>query len=101
MSRANFADLVGDARWTPIRGCPGRFVFRGPTTTTIDDLVGSVRTTRCVSMRARDSVDVVAFASGGGLICYVKPDGHVHTLCDAAGFARKLADLGIEPPSPM
>lgn len=101
---ATFTDAIVDPRWTPIRGCPGRFVFRGPATTTIDDLIGagsSKHAVRFVSARARDPVDVVAFASGGGLICYLTGDGtHVHTLCDPAGFARKLADFGLEPPSP-
>lgn len=45
---------------------------------------------------ARDAVVVVPL-SDGGLISYSRADGtYVHTLNTRDGFARKLAQLGIQ-----
>jgi hypothetical protein len=59
-------------------------------------LVPDVRAQEFLVPSARDRVIVVPLRSGG-LISYKRSDGtYVHTLNTADGFARKLAQLGIE-----
>jgi len=97
MRDPSFASLLEHHACTPIAGCPGRYLVRDAERTGVAGLVGAgVRIERHVSVHARDPV-LVACLTDGGLISYEKPDRtFVHTLCDAAGFVRKLAQLGIE-----
>jgi len=93
----SFASLCRRFPTTPIAGCPGRHLIHGEERTSVAALVGdAIPVGQYVSRHARDPV-FVARIPGGGLISYAKPDGSfVHTLCDDEGFARKLAQLGIE-----
>lgn len=91
-------------RWTPIRGCPGRFVLTAPeqvesaTALTPHDLAGAdLALVEYVAAAAPDVV-VVGRLDGGGLISYRRSNGRfVHTLNTTEGFARKLEQLGIGP----
>lgn len=90
-----FQELLTRYIWTPITGCPGRFVCHGA----IDTLAMCELTGRdgqyFRSEKCRDEVWVQAIP-GGGVISYRKPDGSwVHTLCDESGFERKLKQLEI------
>jgi hypothetical protein len=93
-------DTVFAARlWKPIRNCPGRFVLAdgalesGPVA-----LVPGAQPQEFTAAGARDAVVVTPLVTGG-LISYKRRDGtFLHTLNTAEGFARKLADLGIELP---
>jgi hypothetical protein len=98
----SFARLRERLTCTPLRGCPGRHVVHGLRDRTVEQIVGApVAVRRCLSPRARDPVWIAQLADGGGIISYQHPDGtFVHTLCDADGFARKLAQLGIAPGPP-
>jgi hypothetical protein len=87
-------------RWgaEPIPNCPGRFVLRGaPASLPPDVLLGPESTvTHHRVPGARDAVLVARFGDGG-LISYHRPNGsYLHTLNTPEGFARKLAQLGIE-----
>jgi hypothetical protein len=96
-----YEELLRQHPWRPIPGCPGRHVLRGgPTELSPEELTGLLHapSVRLASPRAADPV-VVARFDGGGLISYVKPDGrYLHTLNTPEGFARKLKQLGLEPP---
>ncbi|MBK7074969.1 MAG: hypothetical protein IPH44_21980 [Myxococcales bacterium] len=80
----------------PIRGCPGRYRVRGHADRDVRAIVGpTVAVAQHVSPNARHPV-LVARLPDGGVISYAWPDGrYLHTLCDAAGFERKLAQLGL------
>ena len=93
-----FDELKSKWNWSPIRHCPGRFVWReadkrvSPRELAGDEIVFQ----EYRSAKAADLV-VVGRLRGGGLISYRKPDGtFLHTLNTVEGFARKLAQLGIE-----
>jgi hypothetical protein len=97
MGRMNLEELRAGWDWVPIRGCPGRFIFRdGAVDLRPEDLAGP----DCVLKEfrvagARDAVVVGRF-EGGGIISYQKEDGrYLHTLNTEEGFERKLAQLGI------
>ncbi len=84
---------LGD--WIPIRDCPGRFVLNGgPTTICVTGLLGNgMHIQKFQSDKAKDKVFVVEF-DGGGTISYQNfANSWVHTLCDCAGFARKMKQL--------
>jgi phage baseplate assembly protein gpV len=93
----DFDTLFARRRWTPIRNCPGRFgLAEGPVREPPSALVGDLQSHEFQVPSARDRVIVVRFR-GGGLISYRRDDGaYVHTLNTAEGFARKLAQLGID-----
>ena len=97
---SEFDDLLAAAIWRPIRGCPGRYVLAGDPPPALAALIADrTRTRELVVPTARDPVLVVSLTTGGGLISYQHADGGVlHTLNTASGFARKLAQLGIELP---
>ncbi len=90
------ADLLTRLAADPIRDCPGRYRVRGHETSDLAALVGAaVDVTRHVVPAARHPV-LVARLRDGGVISYAWPDGRfLHTLADADGFARKLAQLGL------
>ena len=93
-----FEQVFEGFSWRPIPRCPGRYVLKsGLSACTVADIAGKdATTTEHRVSSARDSVLVASFENGG-LISYRKPSGKfVHTLNDREGFARKLADLGIE-----
>jgi len=93
----NFEDLKSRWDWRPIRNCPGRFILRrGGTALSPEGLIGSdIQLREFRVANARDTV-VVCRVGDGGLISYRKEDGtYLHTLNTAAGFERKLAQLGI------
>jgi hypothetical protein len=92
----SFASLQRALDTVPIRGCEGRYLVRGVEQVTVEALVGApVAVLHRRSPHAKDPILIVRFPDGG-LISYHRPDGsYVHTLCDAGGFARKLAQLGI------
>ncbi|MBS1795386.1 MAG: hypothetical protein JSS81_16130 [Acidobacteria bacterium] len=94
-----FEELHAQWDWRPIRNCPGRFVRRGgASTATPAEIVGEdVELREFRVANAVDPVVVIRFDDGGGLISYQKPDGRfLHTLNTPEGFARKLAQFGIE-----
>jgi hypothetical protein len=97
----SFAELRARDGWTPIAGCPGRYVLRGGGAIDPAALVGAdALLGRFTVAGARDPVHVAALAGGGGVISYARPDGSwVHTLNTPEGFARKLAQLGIPLPA--
>lgn len=89
-----YAELFAAHPWRPIRGCPGRFMLPAPVEATPFALSG-VEGREHRSARAPDPV-LVTPLDEGGLISYRHADGRtLHTLCDAGGFARKLAQLGL------
>ena len=95
----DFDTLFAARRWHPIRNCPGRFALadgavpNGPAA-----LVADAHSQEFTVANARDPV-VVTPLLVGGLISYKRRDGtFLHTLNTAEGFARKLADLGIDLP---
>jgi hypothetical protein len=93
----SFDDLFLVHLWTPIRGCPGRFVLRGgPCRISPQEMIGNVPTLREYrSIKATDTI-IAGRIEGGGLISYRKNDGrYIHTLNDIDGFERKLSQLGI------
>lgn len=90
--------LLTDASWKPIPGCPGRLVHDGLSARSVEDLVGSATAlpTR-TSAVARDPI-VIALLTDGGVISYCKPEGmYLHTLATPEAFVRKLRQLGFEP----
>lgn len=86
--------LMQSWHWRPIPGCPGRFVFQGALTTSIEELVGPLPV-EVYSGKARDRVAVVRFPKGG-LISYCRAGGTLlHTLNTEDGFRRKLSQMAI------
>jgi hypothetical protein len=93
-----FGQLRQRFTWKAIYGCAGRYVLKQAAgSMTPGDLAGSNAEVEVFYVQAAaDPVFVVRFKHGG-LISYRKADGtYVHTLNTAAGFAKKLAMLGIE-----
>ena len=93
----NFEELKSRWSWRPIHHCPGRLILNGrEVTLSPEEIVGSHVEPREFQVEgARDTVVVVQI-SDGGLISYRKEDGrYLHTLNTAAGFERKLQQLGI------
>jgi hypothetical protein len=93
----NFEELKAAWEWAPIRNCPGRFTLRGGAAKVSPaELVGDdAEPTEFRVGGARDPV-VVCRCGDGGLISYRKGDNtYLHTLNTAAGFERKLTQLGI------
>ena len=86
-----FAALRARGTWRPLRGCPGRWVRPGLGPAP-DALLGPVAAT---AWRTDGDPALVAPVEGGGLVSWLRADGVLHTLGDAGGFARKLADLGL------
>lgn len=86
--------------WRPIPGCPGRVVLRGGASA-LDPgaLLGGVPVGPELRVAgARDPVVVVPLTDGG-LLSYRHADGTwTHTIGDADGFRRKLAQLGLDAP---
>ena len=68
----------------------------GPAAITPGDIVGTDADVLVFNLSsAPDPVHVVVLGDGG-LISYKKETGlFIHTLCDSAGFSRKLENLGI------
>jgi hypothetical protein len=96
-----FERLAAAFTWRPIPNCPGRFVLAGTAANLSPrTLVGpEVELHEFNVPAARDTVVVARFGHDGGLISYKRANGtFVHTLNDADGFARKLAQLGIMEP---
>jgi len=93
----NFEELKSKWNWSPIRNCPGRFVWReNDKNISPAAVVGSETELQEFKIdKAKDPVVAVRI-DGGGLISYRKQDGtYLHTLNTAEGFERKLAQLGI------
>jgi hypothetical protein len=92
----DFAELMQNFPWRPIRNCPGRYTLAMESFCHSPEKLAPAHAMREHPVAgARDPVAVVRFP-GGGLISYRKPDGRwLHTLNTADGFARKLAALGI------
>lgn len=93
----NFEELQSKWNWSPIRNCPGRFVWReSDKTVSPERLVGTeTRLQRFRVEQAKDAVVAVRI-DGGGLISYQKEDGtYLHTLNTIEGFERKLSQLRI------
>jgi hypothetical protein len=95
----DFETLFAARRWTAIRNCPGRFgLADGALQTGPLALVPGAQPLEFTVDAARDTVVVTPLVTGG-LISYKRRDGtFLHTLNTAQGFARKLAELGIELP---
>jgi hypothetical protein len=95
----DFDTLFAERRWNPIRNCPGRFgLADGALPSGPLALVPDAQPQEFTVAAARDAVVVTPLVSGG-LISYRRRDGtFLHTLNTPEGFARKLAELGIELP---
>lgn len=95
-----FEALWSAYEWTAIRSCPGRFVAQSVSDAARLDMIvraGGTSIERRVD-GARDVV-VIAQFDDGGLIAYRRADGRYrHTLNTAAGFERKLRQLGFSLP---
>ena len=91
-------ELLEAGRWHPIANCPGRYTLAGELPALLRIILDEPgRTLEVVVPTARDRVLVARLEGGGGVIGYRRPDGSVlHTLHTPSGFARKLAQLGIE-----
>ncbi|MDR4496233.1 MAG: hypothetical protein R3B74_17805 [Nitrospirales bacterium] len=92
-----FQDLWCRWAWRPIRNCPGRFLLPlREDRLSFEQLTGRpCSPTYHHSPAAPDQVLVLPLPDGG-LITYLKADGHLlHTLNTPAGFIRKLTQLGI------
>lgn len=95
----SFEQLFKEREWKPIRNCPGRYVLRAASATLAPaDVMGEEgNASEHTVQAARDTVIVMRFEDGGGLISYRRADGsHLHTLNTPEGFERKLLQLGIE-----
>jgi hypothetical protein len=93
----SFAALWDAWTWEPIANCPGRFKLAGADARLpVAALAGGGVTVQVHRVpAARDEVHIARFTDGG-IISYLRPDGtYVHTLNTAAGFSRKLSQLGI------
>ena len=93
-----FEDLAREHSWSPIGGCPGRYILSGGLSTIAPrDIVGEgLELVERRSPLAADPI-IVAAAGWGGLISYRKDDGrYIHTLNTSEGFARKCRQLGID-----
>ena len=79
-----------------MRGCPGRYLLAdGPTFSAPEALFGDLGFSKARCAQVPDRVWVAAIV-GGGIISYARANGtFVHTLGDAAGFARKLRALDL------
>jgi len=93
-----FEDLRAKWTWPPISECPGRFVLvADDPRLAVEELAGGdLEVERYRAAGVRDEV-LVARIAGGWVILYRRSDGtYVHTLNTYEGFARKLAQLGID-----
>jgi len=92
-----FEEIMTRWAWKPIRHCPGRWIlsmaeFCGEPANVAGPGAGSV----VFEMETAADPVVVVRLDEGGLISYKKEDGrYLHTLNSAAGFERKLSQLGI------
>jgi len=99
MAPGGFDELLRAFPWRPIRGCPGRYSL--PAGALPFASVAGVAPSVFHVPAAPDEVLVARLDDGAGVITYQRGDGTlVHTLGTADGFARKLAQLGIELPPP-
>ena len=92
-----FDEVWRTGRWEPLRNCPGRYrLLLAESKNPLCQLLGeSVRIDEYRIYTARDVV-LVAELLDGGMISYRRADGtYLHTLNTAAGFDRKLRQLGI------
>jgi hypothetical protein len=94
----DFDTLFAAHTWMPIRNCPGRFVLTGADPgLTVAALAGEAAEAHEFHVATARDVVVVAAFGNGGLISYKRNDGtYRHTLNTVEGFARKLAQLGID-----
>jgi hypothetical protein len=92
-----FEELEARWTWKPIHNCPGRFVLDPKEgALSLEEIIDPLTERHEFQVEgARDTVVVVPITDGG-LISYRKKDGtYLHTLNTAAGFERKLQQLGI------
>ena|SRR5688500_18035909 len=97
LNRMNFRELKSRWNWSPIRNCPGRFVWRGNDKyISPEEIIGAeIELSEFQTEKAKDTV-IAGRITGGGLISYRKKDGtYLHTLNTIDGFERKLTQLGI------
>lgn len=93
-----FDELFARFNWKPIRNCPGRYTLAGGASKqTMTEILGvDLPIFEYQTETAADTVLVAEFENGG-LISDRKNEGSFpHTLNDASGSARKLAQLGIK-----
>ncbi len=91
----SFDNVLARSPWRPIPNCPGRYKLPVSNSPPHEIAAMDIEAERHRVPTTRDPVLVVRLAAGG-LISYEQADGSfVHTLGDAKGFARKLAELGI------
>jgi hypothetical protein len=94
----NFEELKSRWNWSPIRNCPGRFIWReNDRNISPEELAGvEIRFSEFRVENAKDTV-IVGRIIDGGLISYRSDDGtFLHTLNSIEGFERKLSQLGIK-----
>lgn len=93
----NFEELKSKWNWSPIRNCPGRFVWReNDKHISPEEIAGAeIELSEFQTEKAKDTV-IAGRIIDGGLISYRKKDGtYLHTLNTIDGFERKLTQLGI------
>lgn len=93
-----FADMKARYNWKAIAICPGRFILQDVDASfSLKDLLGPTIKARELKVdNARDTVLLVQFREGGGIISYRRPDGsYLHTLNTADGLQKKLVELEI------
>ena len=96
-----FEQVFDKWNWKEIRHCPGRFIFaRGRSRLTCEEIIGiEIKIYKFKSEKVVDEILVARFATGGGLVSYVKEEHQfLHTLNNEDGFTRKLHQLGIALP---
>jgi hypothetical protein len=98
----SFESVLRSYPWSPLRGCPGRYVLKqiGRDLAPAELLDETVHVLEYRVPGTPDALLLTAFV-GGGVISYRKPDGsYVHTLSTSEGLVRRLQRLGIEWPTP-
>ncbi|HRH42053.1 MAG TPA: hypothetical protein PKY82_10440 [Pyrinomonadaceae bacterium] len=88
-----FEKAFNTGDWKPIRNCPGRFLLiGGRSDINIENLSESKNpVVEILTEIVPDTVLMIEFEDGGGMISYVKSDGKfIHTLNTNEGFRRKL-----------
>lgn len=97
-----FEQVFDKWNWKEIHHCPGRFIFaEGRSRLTAEEIIGiDIKIYKFKSEMGVDEILVAKFATGGGLISYIKEDHQfLHTLNNEDGLMRKLHQLGIVLPN--
>jgi hypothetical protein len=86
-----FEYLMNKYHWTPISGCPGRYILAsGVISLSPQELVGNNITISEEKFDAAQDAVCYCYFTNGGLISYKKQNGFLHTLCTKEGMKRKM-----------